>query len=97
MPWVRLAEQNPPLRPEAAQPTVFASSEHDVELRVPLAGEQRGPQAGEPAADDRQVGGDVARQGGERLGRVGLVEPERARHRAGQGPGDGRVARCRLK
>ncbi len=26
MPWVRLAEQKPPLRPEAAQPTVFAST-----------------------------------------------------------------------
>ena len=26
MPWVRLAEQKPPLRPDAAQPTVRASS-----------------------------------------------------------------------
>src|SRR6201996_1342220 len=26
MPWVRLAEQNPPLRPDAAQPAVLASS-----------------------------------------------------------------------
>lgn len=26
VPWVRLAEQNPPLRPEAAQPAVPASS-----------------------------------------------------------------------
>src|SRR6202044_3608829 len=72
--------------------------EHHVELGVALPGEQRGPQAGETAADDRQVRAPPARQGGERIGRVRLVKPEGAGHRPCQGPGDGRgyvVARHR--
>ena len=56
-PWVRLAAQNPPLRPDAAQPMVRPSSEHHVPVRLALLGQQRGPEPGVAAADDGQVGG----------------------------------------
>ena len=65
--------------------------EHDVEAGVPFAGKQRGPQAGKAAADDRQVSGYRTRQGRGRLGRAGLVEPERPGDGASQGPRDGRI------
>ena len=55
-PWVRLAEQNPPLRPDAAQPTVARLEQHDVPAGVALLGQQRGPEAGVAAADDGEVG-----------------------------------------
>ena len=63
-PWVRLDSQNPPLRPDAAHPTRFASSSTILRARHPLAREQRGPQAGVAAADDHEVGGAAPRSGG---------------------------------
>ena len=53
-PWVRLASQNPPLRPLA--PNETSRLEHrDPEPRVGIGQGDRRPQAGEAGADDRDV------------------------------------------
>ena len=45
--------------------------DHDAQVGVALGEEERGPQAGETAADDHDVGVDVTRQG--RAGPAGIV------------------------
>ena len=82
------AELRPPAHHEAAVAPAGAAAahvgleDHDVERGVELGQPQRGPQAGEPAADDAHVRRDRPRQ---RAGRVvagprceRLPEPERA-------------------
>ena len=71
--WVRLAVQNPPLRPVAAQPTLSAFSRM-VLWPGPLPGQPRGPQA----ADLRQpppgrAGGPAS--AGRRAGWAGWSTP----------------------
>ena len=67
-----------------------ACFEYDnVERRVPFSGEQRGPQAGESSADDREVALDVTVEARLRLRRLRVVEPEHGR----LGVAEGRVAR----
>ena len=58
-PWVRLAWQKPPLRPLAPKPTVAASSDRRPAARIRVGQGDRGPQPGEPGADDRDVGAPV--------------------------------------
>jgi hypothetical protein len=62
--------------------------QHDVAVGVAPLGQQRGPQAGEAAADDGEVGRAAGAQwlGGCRC--VGLVEPVRARGGVGQRSAD---------
>ena len=54
-PWVRLAAQKPPLRPDAAQPQRSPSTTHDVPVGSSRLGQQGRPQAGVAAADDDEV------------------------------------------
>lgn len=82
-PWVRLATQKPPLRPEAAQPTP-AFEQDDVERGVAFLGHEGGPQTGEPAADHCQVGGRVLEEPPQRLGFVRTVQPVRLTLRVSQ-------------
>src|SRR5689334_25209559 len=59
-------------RPVAADPFL----EHDhIERRILLGQRERGPEAGEPAADDRHVGVGVPWKRGRRLDRPRLFEP----------------------
>ena len=68
-PCVRLASQNPPLRPDAAHPTVLrldaATTRASGSRRL---GEQRRPQPGVAAADDHEVGVVRRRVSGGRSG-----------------------------
>ena len=50
----------------------------------PLLRDQRRPQAGEAAADDREVARELARDRGARLGGAVVVQPVRPRHGAGE-------------
>ena len=76
---------NPPLRPEAPQPTVAPSSSTTSLRRVALLGEDRGPQAGVAAADDAQVAGLGPHQRLVGVGLVDVVEPVRVGLGVGQG------------
>ena len=82
-PWVRLASQKPPLRPEAAQPDRARLDDDDAGVGVAALGEQRGPQPGVAAADDHEVGGRGSASARGRAGCCGqVVEPEDALARA---------------
>ncbi len=59
--------------------------EDDVPVRIALLGDERGPQTAVAPADDQQVGVLVAGEGGERVGPLRIVEPERDRLDAGKG------------
>ncbi len=61
-----------------------ALDEHDPQSGGALDGAQRGPQTGEPATDDEEVGLDVTGQRRPRLGTVRGVEPHRHEDRARQ-------------
>ena len=74
----RARSTKPPLRPLAPKPSVSASSSDDVARRVVGLRVQRRPQAGEPAADDAQVGVDRAGQRRRGVARRQRREPERA-------------------
>jgi hypothetical protein len=79
----------PPVSTRRAKCNPLALEQHHLTLRLFLAREKRGPEPGEPAADDDQVGLVLTR---ERLGGlrgVGLIEPERPRLRVGVGAADG--------
>ena len=54
-PWVSEAAQKPPLRPLAPQPTRSASRTATRRDGIRLEQRDRRPQAGEPAADDRDI------------------------------------------
>ena len=66
MPWVSVAMQKPPLRPEACQPMRSASRARP-RGRVAFLGKQRRPEAGEAAAHD----GEIALQWGLSRGGAG--------------------------
>ena len=63
----------------AAEADGLALEQHDVAAGIVGLGVQRGPQAGEAAADDAQVRVDGPRERGLRLARRQRVEPERPR------------------
>ena len=75
-PWVREAAQKPPLRPEAAQPISAPSIRTTSRCGSRSLAMQRGPQPAVAAADDQQVAGLVADEGGQRRGAVRVVQPE---------------------
>ena len=88
----------PAVAPAGRPPDPLALQEHDVPVGVPVAGQQRGPQAGEPAAHDDQVRGRVRGEPRPRLGPVRVIEPEDFRLGVGQGrehPDAGSVLHCR--
>ena len=79
-PCVSEAATKPPLRPVAPSAARAALDEDDVAAGVGLLGQQGGPQAGEPGADDEQVG--RARRRRARVRRP-AVRGGRARRRIG--------------
>lgn len=107
-PWVRLAEQKSAVS-SGRRPAGLGPFEEDdvagasgggvlclVLCLVLFDGLEGGPQAGEAAADDDEVGGGVAAQRGLRVGQLDRVEPVRGGGGAGQGGGDVRVSlNCR--
>jgi hypothetical protein len=54
----------------------LALEDDDRGVRIGLPGLDRGPEAGETAADDREVAAELPLRGGPGLGPVGGVEPE---------------------
>ena len=78
-PWVRLAAQNPPLRPDAAHPIRSPSSSTTSRSRVALLGQQRGPQPAVAAADHGEVARRSRRRAaaGRRAGPAGRASTSR--------------------
>ncbi len=75
--------------PRGAERDPLALEQHDLVLRVGLAREQSGPEAGEAAADHEQVGLAHGFESGPRLRRAGVSGPERPRLGVGVGAADG--------
>ena len=67
-----------------AERDVLRLDDEDVALGVALLRDQRRPQAGEAAADDREIALELTRDRRARLGRGMRVQPVRPRHRTGE-------------
>ena len=97
MPCVREAAQKPPFRPLAPSATPVGLQDDDAQPRVRLEQADRRPQAGEPAADDRDVCRDPALERRSRRGSgIPRQVPERAacrRRRAVSLPGQSKRPR----
>ncbi len=70
--------------PGGPERDVLGLDEEHVARRLALLRDQRRPEAGEPAAHDREVARDVARDGGARLRRGVRVQPVGPRHGIGE-------------
>src|SRR5262249_42882699 len=86
---VRQARRTESSVASASGPTDSAGVEYNhVTPRRALLRDERGPEPGEPGADDREIGGCRAVERIERRRRVEPIEPVRPRLGIGERPGD---------